>query len=75
MVHDRDTQKGCYTRAFGDGPHNFEPWSSDVENTPGRSHLGTSGQNTRQEYKGCSVSSTCQSTNHLESFTVGGGHF
>ncbi|GFW51022.1 uncharacterized protein TNCV_3593041 [Trichonephila clavipes] len=25
---------GCqlsYTRAFGDGPRNFEPWSSDVE--------------------------------------------
>ncbi|GFW69617.1 hypothetical protein TNCV_489611 [Trichonephila clavipes] len=20
-----------YTRAFGDGPHNFEPWSSDVD--------------------------------------------
>ncbi|GFV27594.1 hypothetical protein TNCV_3189121 [Trichonephila clavipes] len=24
----------CYTRAFGDGPHgNFEPWSSDVDDT------------------------------------------
>ncbi|GFX50753.1 hypothetical protein TNCV_2723371 [Trichonephila clavipes] len=22
-----------YTRAFGDGPHNFEPWSSDVDDT------------------------------------------
>ncbi|GFV68812.1 hypothetical protein TNCV_2546361 [Trichonephila clavipes] len=21
-------------RAFGDGPHNFEPWSSDVDNAP-----------------------------------------
>ncbi|GFV55454.1 uncharacterized protein TNCV_3776411 [Trichonephila clavipes] len=25
----------CYTRAFGDGPRNFEPWSSDVEDTRG----------------------------------------
>ncbi|GFT41824.1 hypothetical protein TNCV_1666871 [Trichonephila clavipes] len=24
---------GSYTRAFGDGPHNFEPWSSDVDDT------------------------------------------
>ncbi|GFX86390.1 transposable element Tcb2 transposase [Trichonephila clavipes] len=24
---------GCYTRAFGDGPRNFEPWSSDVDDT------------------------------------------
>ncbi|GFY18759.1 methyltransf_25 domain-containing protein [Trichonephila clavipes] len=23
----------CYTRAFGDGPRNFEPWSSDVDDT------------------------------------------
>ncbi|GFX73739.1 hypothetical protein TNCV_4290551 [Trichonephila clavipes] len=23
----------CYTRAFGDGPSNFEPWSSDVDDT------------------------------------------
>ncbi|GFT32154.1 hypothetical protein TNCV_428021 [Trichonephila clavipes] len=23
----------CYTRAFGDGPRNFEPWSSDVNDT------------------------------------------
>ncbi|GFU01571.1 hypothetical protein TNCV_655191 [Trichonephila clavipes] len=22
-----------YTRAFGDGPRNFEPWSSDVDDT------------------------------------------
>ncbi|GFW77533.1 hypothetical protein TNCV_2499251 [Trichonephila clavipes] len=22
-----------YTRAFGDGPHHFEPWSSDVDDT------------------------------------------
>ncbi|GFW52998.1 hypothetical protein TNCV_2822991 [Trichonephila clavipes] len=25
-------QKSC-TRAFGDGPRNFEPWSSDVDDT------------------------------------------
>ncbi|GFS56982.1 hypothetical protein TNCV_4237931 [Trichonephila clavipes] len=24
---------GDYTRAFGDGPRNFEPWSSDVDDT------------------------------------------
>ncbi|GFU59700.1 uncharacterized protein TNCV_3186651 [Trichonephila clavipes] len=24
---------GVYTRAFGDGPRNFEPWSSDVDDT------------------------------------------
>ncbi|GFV61882.1 hypothetical protein TNCV_4106861 [Trichonephila clavipes] len=24
---------GNYTRAFGDGPRNFEPWSSDVDDT------------------------------------------
>ncbi|GFY09673.1 hypothetical protein TNCV_381671 [Trichonephila clavipes] len=23
----------CYTRAFGNGPRNFEPWSSDVDDT------------------------------------------
>ncbi|GFV16654.1 hypothetical protein TNCV_4418411 [Trichonephila clavipes] len=23
----------CRTRAFGDGPRNFEPWSSDVDDT------------------------------------------
>ncbi|GFU97112.1 uncharacterized protein TNCV_2125461 [Trichonephila clavipes] len=23
----------CYTRAFGDGPRNFERWSSDVSDT------------------------------------------
>ncbi|GFV86717.1 hypothetical protein TNCV_3964471 [Trichonephila clavipes] len=23
----------CYTRAFGDGPRNFEPWSSDEDDT------------------------------------------
>ncbi|GFX93598.1 hypothetical protein TNCV_1587751 [Trichonephila clavipes] len=28
------TTIGCdYTRAFGDGPRNFEPWSSDVNDT------------------------------------------
>ncbi|GFW39557.1 hypothetical protein TNCV_3908661 [Trichonephila clavipes] len=25
------SEKLSYTRAFGDGPCNFEPWSSDVE--------------------------------------------
>ncbi|GFV95827.1 hypothetical protein TNCV_1728771 [Trichonephila clavipes] len=25
-----------YTRAFGDGPRNFEPWSSDVDDTLAR---------------------------------------
>ncbi|GFX67896.1 hypothetical protein TNCV_1973981 [Trichonephila clavipes] len=25
--------RGSYTRAFGDGPRNFEPWSSDVDDT------------------------------------------
>ncbi|GFV41673.1 hypothetical protein TNCV_3628241 [Trichonephila clavipes] len=24
-----ETSSRCYTRAFGDGPRNFEPWSSD----------------------------------------------
>ncbi|GFT82131.1 histone-lysine N-methyltransferase SETMAR [Trichonephila clavipes] len=24
---------GCYTRALGDGPRNFEPWSSDEDDT------------------------------------------
>ncbi|GFT16504.1 hypothetical protein TNCV_281371 [Trichonephila clavipes] len=24
---------GGYTRAFGDGPRNFEPWSNDVDDT------------------------------------------
>ncbi|GFV37255.1 hypothetical protein TNCV_92281 [Trichonephila clavipes] len=23
----------CYTRAFGDGPRNYEPWSSDQDDT------------------------------------------
>ncbi|GFU08422.1 hypothetical protein TNCV_2901701 [Trichonephila clavipes] len=27
------TRKSRYTRAFGDGPRNFEPWSSDVDDT------------------------------------------
>ncbi|GFX12713.1 hypothetical protein TNCV_3436871 [Trichonephila clavipes] len=29
------TTPGCklYTRAFGDGPRNFEPWASDVDDT------------------------------------------
>ncbi|GFX81332.1 hypothetical protein TNCV_2513211 [Trichonephila clavipes] len=33
------TDAGCkkefisYTRAFGDRPHNFEPWSSDEDDT------------------------------------------
>ncbi|GFV93684.1 hypothetical protein TNCV_365851 [Trichonephila clavipes] len=26
-------QDGGYTRAFGDGSRNFEPWSSDVDDT------------------------------------------
>ncbi|GFW01466.1 hypothetical protein TNCV_5031161 [Trichonephila clavipes] len=31
----RNTLKSMlsYTRAFGDGPRNFEPWSSDVDDT------------------------------------------
>ncbi|GFT62024.1 hypothetical protein TNCV_3811951 [Trichonephila clavipes] len=27
-------ERESYTRAFGDGPRNFEPWSSDVDDTP-----------------------------------------
>ncbi|GFX02454.1 hypothetical protein TNCV_3065191 [Trichonephila clavipes] len=27
------SSSGNYTRAFGDGPRNFEPWSSDVDDT------------------------------------------
>ncbi|GFW01584.1 hypothetical protein TNCV_4084991 [Trichonephila clavipes] len=23
----------CYTKAFGDGPRHFEPWSNDVDDT------------------------------------------
>ncbi|GFW54925.1 hypothetical protein TNCV_2655641 [Trichonephila clavipes] len=26
-----ETAMECYMRAFGDGPRNFEPWSSDVD--------------------------------------------
>ncbi|GFW76981.1 hypothetical protein TNCV_2593611 [Trichonephila clavipes] len=26
-------QEANYTRAFGDGPRNFEPWSNDVDDT------------------------------------------
>ncbi|GFU94218.1 hypothetical protein TNCV_1302681 [Trichonephila clavipes] len=34
LVHLVYTSKSpCYTRAFGDGPRNFEPWSSDVDDT------------------------------------------
>ncbi|GFW97685.1 uncharacterized protein TNCV_1424491 [Trichonephila clavipes] len=29
----RDQWNRRYTRAFGDGPRNFEPWSSDVDDT------------------------------------------
>ncbi|GFX58379.1 hypothetical protein TNCV_306691 [Trichonephila clavipes] len=29
----KDLLKNDYTRAFGDGPRNFEPWSSDVDDT------------------------------------------
>ncbi|GFX61638.1 transposable element Tcb2 transposase [Trichonephila clavipes] len=32
IEHIRD-HSGRYTRAFGDGPRNFEPWSSDVDDT------------------------------------------
>ncbi|GFU65442.1 hypothetical protein TNCV_633651 [Trichonephila clavipes] len=28
-----DLYKPCYTTAFGDGPRNFEPWSSDLHDT------------------------------------------
>ncbi|GFX16233.1 hypothetical protein TNCV_4704871 [Trichonephila clavipes] len=37
----------------------------------GRNHLGPCGRSIRHKYKGCSMPSTCQSTNHLENFTVG----
>ncbi|GFX08037.1 hypothetical protein TNCV_1237171 [Trichonephila clavipes] len=30
---DAKSIKRCYARAFGDGPRNFEPWSSDVDDT------------------------------------------
>ncbi|GFY13008.1 hypothetical protein TNCV_665741 [Trichonephila clavipes] len=38
IVADRPSQAQelllfSYTRAFGDGPRNFEPWSSDVDDT------------------------------------------
>ncbi|GFW83900.1 retrovirus-related Pol polyprotein from transposon 412 [Trichonephila clavipes] len=29
----RNTQNRSYTRAFGNGSRNFEPWSSDVDDT------------------------------------------
>ncbi|GFU13901.1 hypothetical protein TNCV_940771 [Trichonephila clavipes] len=33
-------RKLSYTRAFGDGPRNFEPWSSDeYDNRAGTTHL------------------------------------
>ncbi|GFS93333.1 hypothetical protein TNCV_2697881 [Trichonephila clavipes] len=30
-----------YTRAFGDGPRNFEPWSSDDETHQTRQHVSS----------------------------------
>ncbi|GFY07622.1 hypothetical protein TNCV_4094921 [Trichonephila clavipes] len=30
-----DACEGGYTRAFGNGPRYFEPWSSDVDDTSG----------------------------------------
>ncbi|GFS54612.1 hypothetical protein TNCV_2749131 [Trichonephila clavipes] len=33
VTGDEVPQHQCYTRAFGDGPRNFEPWSSDVDDT------------------------------------------
>ncbi|GFU57261.1 hypothetical protein TNCV_3634511 [Trichonephila clavipes] len=31
--YDLANHRQSYTRAFGDGPRNFEPWSSDVDDT------------------------------------------
>ncbi|GFS69479.1 hypothetical protein TNCV_3893651 [Trichonephila clavipes] len=37
---------------------------------PGRSHLGPCRRNSWHKYESCIMSSTCQSINNLESFTV-----
>ncbi|GFV03711.1 hypothetical protein TNCV_1876591 [Trichonephila clavipes] len=33
VLEDMTSIQGSYTRAYGDGPRNFEPWSDDVDDT------------------------------------------